>query len=192
VARAEIASSERVKIARKGDGLGEKVLFAQFLQNPPSLIVPVYPLNMKTFSLFVLVVLSSGLLFSQTPNPRYDSTLAAKLGADAYGMKSYVLVILTTGSNDSQNKAFRDSCFAGHMANIRHLVEEEKLIIAGPLGKNEKGYRGIFILQVPMEEAEELMQTDPAIHADLLGVELYPWYGSAALPEYLVPSELSV
>lgn len=30
-------------------------------------------------------------------NPVYDAALAEKLGADAYGMKSYVLVMLKTG-----------------------------------------------------------------------------------------------
>jgi hypothetical protein len=40
-----------------------------------------------------------------------------------------------------------------------------------------------------MDEAKELMQTDPAIKADLLDVELYDWYGSAALPEYLDASD---
>ena len=32
-------------------------------------------------------------------NPKYDKILADKLGGDDYGMKSYFLVILKTGSN---------------------------------------------------------------------------------------------
>ncbi len=123
---------------------------------------------------------------AQTVNPDYDSTLAKKVGADDYGMKSYVFVILKTGSNTTTDKAFIDSCFAGHMANIGRLVNEGKLIVAGPLGKNDNTYRGIFILNVTtIEEARELVQTDPAINSKLLDVDLYKWYGSAALPEYL-------
>ena len=135
-----------------------------------------------TVSFFVFVQ----LLHAQTVNPDYDSTLAQKLGADDYGMKSYVFVILKTGSNTTTEKAFVDSCFAGHMANINRLVNEGKLIVAGPFGKNNNAYRGIFILNVKnIEEAQELIQTDPAINSKLLDADLYNWYGSAALPEYL-------
>jgi uncharacterized protein YciI len=76
------------------------------------------------------------------------------------------------------------------MENINRLVEEKKLIVAGPLGKNDKTYRGIFILDVPtVEEAGKLVQTDPAVKAKLLDVELFPWYGSAALAQYLPASD---
>lgn len=126
---------------------------------------------------------------AQTVNPDYDSTLAKKLGADDYGMKSYVFVILKTGTNTTTDKAFIDSCFSGHMANIIRLVNEGKLLVAGPFGKNDKTYRGIFIFNVStIEEAEELVKTDPAINSKLLEAELYSWYGSAALSEYLETS----
>jgi uncharacterized protein YciI len=127
---------------------------------------------------------------AQTTNPHYDSTLAAKLGADDYGMKKYVFVILKTGSNETSDKEFRDSCFTGHLKNIKRLVKDGKLIVAGPMVKNERSYRGIFILDVPtLEEAEILLETDPAIKAEFLEPELFIWYGSAALPEYLEISD---
>ena len=137
-------------------------------------------------SLFVFIQLTS----AQTVNPDYDSTLAKKFGADDYGMKSYVFAILKTGTNTTTDKAFIDSCFSGHMANIVRLVNEGKLIVTGPLGKNDNTYRGIFIFNVAtIEEAEELVQTDPAINSGLLDADLYRWYGSAALPEYLEASQ---
>lgn len=119
-------------------------------------------------------------------NPRYDSGLARKLGADDYGMKSYVLVILKTGTNQSTNADSVNQSFRGHLENINRLVKEGTMIVAGPLGRNEKSYRGIFILNVAtLEEAGALLQSDPAIKAGFLDAELYNWYGSAALPEYL-------
>ena len=141
---------------------------------------------MKLFlsiSIFCLLAVISN---AQSANPNYDSLLAKKLNADEYGMKSYVMVLLKTGSNDTKDKKFIDSCFRGHMNNIKHLVKIEKLCVAGPLGKNEDSYRGIFILNVKtFEEANELLKGDPAIRAQLLEPVLYNWYGSAALPEYL-------
>jgi uncharacterized protein YciI len=124
--------------------------------------------------------------FSAAQNPNYDETLAKKLGADDYGMKRYVFVILKTGTNKTENKAFIDSCFAGHMKNIGKLVKENKLIVAGPMAKNDKTYRGIFILNMDdIEDARELLQTDPAVFEKLLEPELYSWYGSAALAMHL-------
>lgn len=120
-------------------------------------------------------------------NPDYDAALATRLGADDYGMKSYILVILKTGPNKTTDKAFISSSFRGHLDNINSLVKAQKLIIAGPMGKNDNNYRGIFILHnvSTLEEADALLKTDPAIAAELLEAELYKWYGSAALPEYL-------
>ena len=42
--------------------------------------------------------------------------------------------------------------------------------------------RGIYIFNVEsVEEAKKLTETDPAIKAGSLVMELHPWYGSAAL-----------
>ncbi len=122
-----------------------------------------------------------------TTNPNYDKELADKLGGDDYGMKNYFLVILKTGTNTTTDKELISESFKGHMENIHKLVEENKLTVAGPLGKNENNYRGIFILNniKSIEEAVELLQTDPAIKNGLLDYEIFTWYGSAALPEYL-------
>lgn len=123
-------------------------------------------------------------------NPNYNRELAEKLGADDWGMKRYVLVILKTGPNLTTDRDFISACFRGHLDNINRLVEEDKLVIAGPLGKNDNTYRGIFILNVAtVEEAQLLLQTDPAVKEGLLDAELYNWYGSAALPEYLKASD---
>lgn len=135
--------------------------------------------------------------FQRTPfkdttvtNPNYDHVLAEKLGGDDYGMKRYVFVILKTGTNQTTDKTLIKDSFRGHMENINRLVKDGKLTVAGPLGKNDKTYRGIFILNVTtFEEAEKLLQNDSAIKKGLLDFELYNWYGSAALPEYLDSSD---
>lgn len=136
---------------------------------------------------FILVLMLAGLaLQAQGSKSPYNKALADSLGADEYGMKSYVLVILKTGPSKEKNKTVIDSLFKGHLANIGRLAKENKLTVAGPLEKNNKNYRGIFILNVKtVEEAKVVLQTDPAVKAKLLDAELYGWYGSAALPMYL-------
>lgn len=123
---------------------------------------------------------------AQTDNAGYNKALADSLGADDYGMKGYVLVMLKTGSNTTADKKTQDSLFRGHLANIGRLAKEGKMIVAGPLFENDKKYEGIFILNVKtIAEATTLLNTDPAIKAKLLDTELFQWYGSAALPMYL-------
>lgn len=123
-------------------------------------------------------------------NQNYNPLLAQKLGGDDYGMKGYVLVLIKTGTNLTTDKTLISNSFRGHMENINLLVKEGKMIVAGPLGKNDKTYRGIFILNVKtFDEAKSLLQNDSAIKEGLLDYELYKWFGSAALPEYLEASD---
>jgi len=113
----------------------------------------------------------------------YDPDLAKKLEADERGMKMYVLCILKTGPKDAEitGKA-RDDIFAGHFANIGNLAEQGKLAVAGPFGKNDRAYRGLYIFNVPtIEEAEKLVVLDPAVKAGVFVPELTLWYASAGL-----------
>ena len=97
--------------------------------------------------LLLLVFLSVTLsIQAQKTNSKYDAELAKKLGADDYGMKSYIFVILKTWTNTSTNKIEVDKAFAGHMTKMNTMVEAGKLVVAGPIGENDKNYRGIFIL----------------------------------------------
>lgn len=145
---------------------------------------------MKPLILFVFCIIMAVSANAQKPNPNYDANLAKHYEADDYGMKKYILVMLKTGTNITATKAETDSAFAGHMTNMGKLVKENKLIVAGPLGKNDKNYRGIFILNVKtIEEATAILATDPAVKAKLLDADLFNWHGSAALAEYLKSSE---
>lgn len=113
----------------------------------------------------------------------FDPELAKRLGADERGMKMYVLCILKTGPKDAEVKGDeRKEIFAGHFANIGRLADEGKLAVAGPFGKNDKSYRGLYIFNVAtVEEAEKLVMLDPAVKAGVFVPELTVWYGSAAM-----------
>ena len=140
---------------------------------------------MKLFILFTALLIIGSSSYAQTNNS-YDSVLAKKLNADANGMKRYYLVILKTGSADITDKAIIDSLFKGHMKNIQKLASENKLSVAGPLAKNDKSYRGIFVLNTSSkEEAEKMVATDPAVQSKMLDAEFYPWYATAALQEIM-------
>jgi len=131
--------------------------------------------------LYTILLLASFQIVAQEKTI-YDEKLAQELGADNYGMKTYVFCILKTGTNTTATKEERQKYFEGHMANINKLASEKKLVVAGPFMKNDKNYRGIFIFNVAtIEEAQKLVETDPAVQAKIFEVELTPWYSSAAL-----------
>ena len=111
----------------------------------------------------------------------FDADLAQKLGADEYGMRSYVMAFLKIGPNRDFDADTAREIQAGHMAHIHKMSDDGKLILAGPfLDRGE--IRGIFLFNVAtVEEARELTAQDPAIQAGSLVMELHPWYGSAAL-----------
>jgi len=143
----------------------------------------------KTKYIFAVMLVAICFTFSafgqvekkETKNP-YDAELAKKLGADDYGMKSYVMVVLKTGPNDSKitDKDERAKLFAGHFANMGRLAKEGKLAFAGPLDGKPK--RGLFIFAVKtIEEAEELVKTDPTVKAGIFVYDMTKLYGSAAL-----------
>lgn len=120
---------------------------------------------------------------TEPAKPAFDAELAKKVGADKNGMRSYVLAILKTGPKDAEIKGdARTEMFKGHMANINRLAAEGKLAVAGPFGKNDKTFRGLFIFAVPtVEEAQKLAETDPVIKSGMMVVEYVPWFGTAAL-----------
>lgn len=142
------------------------------------------------YILFLFTLFSVQISFAQEKekaNPNYDKALADKLESDQYGMKSYFLVILKTGSNKTTDKELINESFKGHMENINRLANEKILVVAGPIAKNDNNYRGIFILTniKTIERAKEILKSDPAIKNGIFDFDIFTWYGSAALPEYL-------
>jgi uncharacterized protein YciI len=133
----------------------------------------------KIFQLLLFLI-----VFNLNVKAQYDSALAKKLNADEYGMKSYVLVMLKKGSANITDKKVTDSIFRGHMANIQRLASEGKLVVAGPMGKNDKEYEGVFVFNTAsVDEAKQWLNTDPAIQAKDIDAELYAWYCTATLQE---------
>ncbi len=119
----------------------------------------------------------------------FNQKLADSLGADERGMRTYMLVILKTGTRDAMitDKKQREELFKGHFSNMTEMEKAGKLKMAGPFAtKNNLGYRGIFLLDVKTEaEAMVLLQKDPTIKTGIFNVEILPWHGSAAIPMHL-------
>ncbi len=138
---------------------------------------------MKTTLSTLIFVCIAYASFGQDSTVVYDSLYAQKVGADDYGMRSYVMAFLKSGPNRDQTPEEAEKLQAAHMANIGRLADEGVLVLAGPF-LDDGELRGIYIFAVEsVEEARELTATDPAIQEGRLIMELHPWYGSAAVME---------
>ena len=118
---------------------------------------------------------------STPPAPSFNAELAQTVGADDFGMRWYVLVVLKTGPTPMPAGKERDEMFKGHFANINRLAAEKKLALAGPFD-GEGGWRGLFILAVSdIEAAKQLTASDPVVSSGEMVAEYHKYYGSAAL-----------
>ena len=142
---------------------------------------------MNKYILLTIVILGS--LGCSAPSEKldevvqFDSVLAQKLGADDYGMSQFVMAFLKSGPNRPSDPKKAEELQAAHMANIGRMAEEGKLVLAGPF-MGDGDLRGIYVFDVEtVEEAKALTETDPAIQAGSLVMELHPWYGSAAVKQ---------
>lgn len=98
--------------------------------------------------------------------------------------RPYVFGLLVRGpkwtpGETEENKKLQ----AAHMANINRLAEAGQLVLAGPF-KDGGDRRGVFIFKVAtLEEAQALADTDPAVQAGRLRIELHRW----SVPEGMLP-----
>jgi uncharacterized protein YciI len=94
------------------------------------------------------------------------------------------LALLTRGAKWTPEKTpATEELQKAHIANIVRLADMKKLVVAGPFGDNGQ-LRGIFVFKVAsIDEARALTETDPAVQAGRLAIDLHPWM----VPEGVLP-----
>jgi len=99
-----------------------------------------------------------------------------------YEMTTYYVGLLYRGPSwSAEDTPERRRIQEGHLANIKRLADEGKLILAGPFS-DDGDLRGMFVFLVgSLEEAKALVDTDPAVQAGRLRVELHPWFSAKGI-----------
>lgn len=112
-----------------------------------------------------------------------DATPAASPAPHASGtpmeFDSFIVVLLVRPPNAPElPKAELDQLGEDHMATIRRLADEGKLLKAGPFEDfSGRNVRGMFILKTDsVDQAREWVATDPLVKAGRLAPEFLKWY----------------
>jgi uncharacterized protein len=113
--------------------------------------------------------------FSVEIHPWYAAKGIMKMPGGPLKLDTYYLGFLRKGSNWTPGDTPESQKVQeGHMANINRLAALGKLVIAGPVGEDD--LRGIFVFKTATpEEAKALADTDPAIKAGQLIMDLHQW-----------------
>jgi uncharacterized protein YciI len=107
-----------------------------------------------------------------------------KRNAQPGGTMTAYLAFLVRGEKWTPDKTPETEAIQkAHLANIGRLAEMKKLVVAGPFG-DDGTLRGIFVFRVAsLEEARSLAETDPAVKAGRLALQIHPWI----VPEGILP-----
>lgn len=104
----------------------------------------------------------------------------ARREAEAMGMAVYYLFLLKKGPTWSPDSTPEiEQLQKEHLANLKRLTATGKLVINGPLldaFATSGEIRGVGVLKADsIQEAEEMISTDPMVKVGRLAFELHAW-----------------
>jgi dipeptidyl aminopeptidase/acylaminoacyl peptidase/uncharacterized protein YciI len=129
------------------------------------------------------------------PSPFDPEAMVASAGIPKTRPKpkpaTYALGLLTRGTAWSPEPSpERERIQAAHLANIRRLAETGKLVAAGPMGDDGR-LRGLFVFKTEtLREAQSLADTDPAVRAGRLDLEIHPFQSGEGIGAGYDPARL--
>jgi uncharacterized protein YciI len=139
----------------------------------------------RIFSLIAVLPLAAALRVAAEPaepaiqKPSAVPAREPDVGPGGYEMTTYYVGFLYRGAKwTPEETAETRKLQEAHMANIRRMGAEGKLVVAGPFADNGD-LRGLYVFRVgSAEEAKALVESDPAVQAGRLRFELHPWYAA--------------
>ena len=122
--------------------------------------------------------------FTMELHPWWSEPVMKKLTAPPQKSETAYLAFLVRGDKWTAEKTpATEAMQKAHLENIGKLAEMKKLVVAGPFGDNGT-LRGVFVFRTDsIDEARALANTDPAVKAGHLALQIHPWI----VPEGILP-----
>jgi len=121
----------------------------------------------------IMLVLAGA--FKAQAQRTFDVTIADS----TYHMKQYWFVLYTSGDGPALDSLTAAKLQAEHLAHQDEQGKRGLIVMAGPFGKNESGWRGMLLYDCDTEdEVRNQLDTDPFVRAGRLKYEIKPWYGA--------------
>ncbi len=119
-------------------------------------------------------ICAAAIVAAMTTAPLTQSSPGAPDASEHYFF--YQLVLLVRPANRPQlDQEAAQELQEAHMANIRKLAKEGKLVLAGPF-LDDTPLRGIFVLKTQSAvEAKKWVFTDPSVRSNRLAPEIHTW-----------------
>jgi len=135
------------------------------------------------------IALAVAFLAAQAPAPAAAPKMP-DIGPGGWEMTTYYVGFLYKGVRwTPESTPETEKLQKAHLDNILRMQKEGKLLVAGPFLDNGD-LRGLYVFRVASAaEAQAFADTDPAIQAGRLRLEIHPWYAakniavSAAAPK---------
>jgi uncharacterized protein YciI len=125
-------------------------------------------------TLFIVVFVALAALPAQAQRT-FDVTIADS----TYHMKQYWFVLYSAGDGPVLDSLTAATLQKQHLAHQNEQAKRGLIVMAGPYGKNDAGWRGLLLYDCDTEEeVKGYLEQDPFVKAGRLKYTIAPWWGS--------------
>lgn len=116
-----------------------------------------------------------GLAGATNAQRTFDVTIADS----TYHMKQYWFVLYSAGDGPALDSLTAATLQKEHLAHQDEQGKRGLIVMAGPYGKNDAGWRGLLLYDCDTrEEVEGWLLQDPFVKAGRLKYTIAPWWGA--------------
>ncbi len=113
--------------------------------------------------------------FAAQAQRTFDVTIADS----TYHMKQYWFVLYSAGDGPALDSLTAAKLQEEHLAHQDLQSKRGLIVMAGPYGKNDSGWRGLLLYDCDtQEEVEGWLLQDPFVKAGRLKYTIAPWWGA--------------
>lgn len=125
-------------------------------------------------TLFIVLLVALAALSAQAQRT-FDVTIADS----TYHMKQYWFVLYEAGDGPVLDSLTAATLQKEHLAHQDEQAKRGLIVMAGPYGKNDAGWRGLLLYDCDTEEeVKGYLERDPFVKAGRLKYTIAPWWGS--------------